>query len=165
MPYKDPEVRRLKHNERSKIWNATHKEEARKYKQAQRERDRERHQALYRTWYHELGGKELVAAYQRENYDPRKAHSRNLKRKYKMTLEQYDAMIETQGGACKICGVKPMPNKYGKPVLCVDHDHATGKVRGLLCHHCNCTIGYARDSISTLRAAIAYLEEHSACPA
>jgi hypothetical protein len=46
--------------------------------------------------------------------------------------EDYAAMLEAQGGGCAICGAKPKTRR-----LHVDHDHATGKVRGLLCHRCN----------------------------
>jgi hypothetical protein len=44
--------------------------------------------------------------------------------------------------------------------LCVDHDHTTGKVRGLLCHDCNVGIGFMRDSVENFRRAIAYLDRH-----
>lgn len=52
-----------------------------------------------------------------------------------MTLEQYDAILESQGGVCAICGAPPQDNK--KRRLAVDHCHATGKNRGLLCGQCN----------------------------
>ena len=56
----------------------------------------------------------------------RKSH---LKRKYGLTLEEYDAMLEAQGGVCAICG-EPRPEER---TLHVDHDHETGAIRGLLC--------------------------------
>jgi hypothetical protein len=46
--------------------------------------------------------------------------------------DEYARMLEAQGGGCAICGAKPKTRR-----LHVDHDHATGKVRGLLCHRCN----------------------------
>jgi len=49
-----------------------------------------------------------------------------------VTDEAYEALLEAQGGGCAICGAKPKTRR-----LHVDHDHATGKVRGLLCHRCN----------------------------
>jgi hypothetical protein len=49
-----------------------------------------------------------------------------------VTVEQYDAMLAAQGGGCAICGTKPKTRR-----LDVDHDHKTGRVRGLLCHRCN----------------------------
>lgn len=49
-----------------------------------------------------------------------------------VTLEQYDTLLAAQGGGCAICGNPPKTRR-----LATDHDHATGKVRGLLCHRCN----------------------------
>lgn len=71
---------------------------------------------------------------------------------------QYDAMLESQGGVCACCGEKPSADKR----LAVDHDHATGRVRGLLCTRCNFGIGCARDSVGTLRLWVAYLEKSQA---
>ena len=60
-------------------------------------------------------------------------------------------MYEAQEGACKIC-------RKNFPELCVDHDHESGNVRGLLCHHCNTMLGLAFDDVSTLTNAIKYIE-------
>ena len=62
----------------------------------------------------------------------------SLMNKYDMTVEQYDAMLSAQGGVCAICGDPPIVG-FNKR-LHVDHDHATGRVRGLLCMHCNHSI-------------------------
>jgi hypothetical protein len=65
--------------------------------------------------------------------DPREARSYQLKRKYGIDIDQYDAIKEVQGGKCALCRVAT-----GKArALAVDHDHATGEVRGLLCLPCN----------------------------
>ena len=58
--------------------------------------------------------------------------------KYGLTLNDYDAMLEEQQGVCAICGGEPDTRWR---MLAVDHDHATGKVRGLLCMVCNTMIG------------------------
>lgn len=81
----------------------------------------------------------------------------HLKAAYGLTLEAYAAMSAAQNGLCAICRNPP-----GKQRFHVDHDHATGKVRALLCYSCNVMLGYARDRIDTLKAAIAYLELHRA---
>src|SRR5579859_1543421 len=60
------------------------------------------------------------------------------------TLEQYDVVLEKQNGGCGICGRKPPFGRFSR--LCVDHDHATGKFRGLLCLHCNSFLGRIRDN-------------------
>jgi hypothetical protein len=70
---------------------------------------------------------------------------------YGMSQEDYDRLVARQGGACAICGKRPAK------ALCVDHCHATGKIRGLLCRKCNLGIGHLDDSPSVMRAAIAYL--------
>jgi hypothetical protein len=57
-----------------------------------------------------------------------------LKRLYGLTIEQYDAMLVLQDGRCAICNRRPL---MAQPDLAVDHDHVTGKVRGLLCGRCN----------------------------
>lgn len=80
------------------------------------------------------------------------AHYR-LVRKYGITLEQFNAMLDAQGGVCKIC---EKVNENGR-ALNVDHDHATGKIRGLLCHRCNTAIGLLKDSAILVRAVVAYL--------
>jgi hypothetical protein len=80
-----------------------------------------------------------------------------LKRKFGITAEQYAGMLVAQGGACAICETKDTrPWKY----FVVDHDHATGRVRGLLCPACNTCIGQARDDSNILREAAHYLEAH-----
>jgi hypothetical protein len=78
-----------------------------------------------------------------------------LKRRYNMTLEQFDALLASQGGVCAICRNPPTDPRGFRPH--VDHDHATGKVRGVLCWKCNSGLGSFRDSPDLLAAAIAYL--------
>ncbi len=85
-------------------------------------------------------------------YDKRRRHRKKLK-KYDMTPESYAVLLEKQGGVCAIClGVCSMGRR-----LSVDHDHSTGKVRGLLCGGCNVGIGRFKDDPALLRAAITYL--------
>lgn len=80
---------------------------------------------------------------------------RKRERDYGLTHDEYMALLEEQGGVCAICGSA----EDGDRSLSVDHDHVTGAVRGLLCNRCNPMLGYARDSITVLNAAIAYLEK------
>ncbi len=81
-----------------------------------------------------------------------------LKFKFGISLEQYEAMLLAQNHSCSICGV---PAAELKKRMSVDHDHATGKVRALLCHHCNAGLGYFKDNEQILTKAIKYLYEHT----
>jgi len=94
------------------------------------------------------------AAYRRNNkvLVQRMHMSRRVKLRYGITAEVYDDLLEYQNGVCAICG---QPDN--RKMLGVDHNHATGKIRGLLCHSCNVLIGHARESSAILEKAIAYL--------
>ena len=90
--------------------------------------------------------------------------NRRATRKYRLkqlglTLEQFDEMLAAQDGRCATCGVSD-PAGRGQGAWCTDHDHRTGKVRGILCHNCNVSLGLLEDSIPTLTAMIAYLMEN-----
>ena len=73
-----------------------------------------------------------------------------LREVYRISLVDYDAMRKRQNGVCAIC-------KRSGRALCVDHCHACGKVRGLLCGKCNSVLGFCGDSRAHLLAAAAYL--------
>jgi hypothetical protein len=91
-----------------------------------------------------------------KNYH-RKAH---LRINYGLTYDDFLAMIEKQDGICPICKQAPSEHKWGRKWN-VDHDHATGKVRGLLCRKCNLALGHFDDSIERMQAAIDYLSAFS----
>jgi hypothetical protein len=84
---------------------------------------------------------------------------RHLKKKYRMTLDDYRQRFDAQGGVCATCSL-PEKRKGRERYLCVDHDHKTGKIRGLLCHDCNTALGNVHDNCDILRALIAYLHQH-----
>ena len=81
-----------------------------------------------------------------------------LKSEYGLSLEDYNTMLKDQNHKCAICGTDEVD--AFKSLLFVDHDHETGKVRGLLCHHCNTALGKFKDSTEILKQAIAYVEKH-----
>lgn len=98
---------------------------------------------------------EVIRAYREAHREEIKDRQRNdaLKRFYGITQDEYDAILEKQGG-CAICGRKQTEIKK---LFSVDHDHKTGKVRGILCHHCNLILGHAQDRRDVLQSAIIYL--------
>jgi hypothetical protein len=101
------------------------------------------------------------AQYSREwrNANPLKAKNIDLKKHYGIGLAEYEAMLKEQNGVCGICK-KPETarNKDGGPRrMPVDHCHATGEIRGLLCTHCNRGLGMFKDSAVNLQSAIDYL--------
>lgn len=74
---------------------------------------------------------------------------------YGLSEKDYLEKISEQNNVCAICGTK----QEGK-VLCVDHNHNTGKVRGLLCHNCNIGLGNFKDNPKILESAIEYLKKY-----
>jgi hypothetical protein len=83
--------------------------------------------------------------------DRRAALKKRCETIYGISLADYERMYAQQGGRCRICKRKP------KRGLCVDHSHVRRKVRRLLCHNCNCMIGFSGDNIVRLLAGAAYL--------
>lgn len=93
----------------------------------------------------------------------RKEYNKNyyLFKKFKITIDEYNLMLEKQNGVCFICLKKEsVINKIsGEHLsLAVDHYHPSGQIRGLLCRHCNLMIGSAKESRETLLSAIKYLD-------
>ena len=79
-----------------------------------------------------------------------------LRYHYGITSEDYDKIFRTQCGKCAICARKLTGHKWKN--LCVDHDHKTGMIRGLLCHTCNRGLGLFNDSVNHLLTAVKYLK-------
>jgi hypothetical protein len=77
---------------------------------------------------------------------------------YGIDANTYMKMYEKQNGKCDICGAGKESNRGH--MLAVDHCHATGKVRGLLCHTCNRGIGMLADSVDRVGKALEYLLKH-----
>lgn len=98
----------------------------------------------------------------RNSKDPKRARKNNLKRKFGITIEQYEAMLTAQDGHCATCPTGEKINKLGQTVsLAIDHCHKTGVIRGLLCGNCNVSIGMVNDNIDRLKALIAYIEKYN----
>ena len=148
---------------------AAKKEYARQWRQANREKMRA-YRAAYRQKNAELLAvkreewvaanpervKELKARWYRENKEKSAESARrsSMMRLYGITPEERDQLLVSQGNKCAVCGSDEPCGKGWH----VDHCHSSGKVRGVLCNHCNLMLGYARDNSATLQAAIQYLE-------
>jgi hypothetical protein len=100
---------------------------------------------------------EVIKAYRDANREKIRIQQRNdgLKRHYGITLDEYNLMFAKQGWMCAICG---KTRRDGTRPFNVDHDHATGKIRGILCHNCNLILGHANDDVLTLGGAILYIK-------
>jgi hypothetical protein len=81
-----------------------------------------------------------------------------FKKLYGITLDTYNFLLEEQKHCCATCGVSV---KKLKRKLAVDHNHTTGKVRGLLCSNCNTALGLVQENKETLVSLISYLETHN----
>jgi hypothetical protein len=86
---------------------------------------------------------------------------RNLKRQYGVDWSAYSELLERQNGCCAICN-RTDSGSHCSQRLFVDHCHVSGKVRGLLCHHCNSALGLFQDSPTLLQNAINYVRQHTA---
>ncbi len=139
-------------------WRATHVEEERQYKS-------DYHQKNYATW------RQRKLAEDPDYFKKRRAKAvaspthmdvqtcGHLRRTYGITLAEFKAMSAAQGGVCAICEKAETKMHRGKVQrLSVDHDHETGKVRGLLCHACNKLAGSSREYVKHLERVIAYIQ-------
>jgi hypothetical protein len=82
--------------------------------------------------------------------NPKSDRDSTRRGKYELTANAFDALLAAQSNVCRICE-RPNPD-------CVDHCHATGRIRSVLCMHCNAALGFFRDDVALLRAAAAYLK-------
>lgn len=91
----------------------------------------------------------------RRDKNPDRNRENWLKRNYGISQEDYARMLAEQGGKCAICSLDEANSVWGR--LAVDHDHQTGKIRGLLCSPCNTGIGNFKDNVDRLNRALEYL--------
>jgi hypothetical protein len=147
----EKEQRRIKSKKQSEKEQAERKKKYQSaYSKAYRLKNRDAHAAYQKEWLLKLKGTPELAR-RRKKY--------GLKYKYGMTVESFNAILHAQGGVCAICGTSSWGNGTGKILEfpSVDHDHATGAVRGLLCMRCNAGIGSLRDDPVIIEKALNYL--------
>jgi hypothetical protein len=144
----------LKYREtRKRYYKATREKQLTRAK-AWKEANPDRRRQTARAWY--LRNRERALADAKRNYkhSPIASRAEHLRKKYGMSVEAWEAMFVSQGGLCAICDDFL---SFGKSGACVDHDHRTGAVRGLLCTECNLGLGKFKDSLWHLERAAKYL--------
>jgi len=137
----------ITHKELRSIYYITNKDKVLEQCRQWRIKNRGKIKKRDNTWY--INNKKIVLE---------KQYEYNLKRYYGINIEQYNDLFSKQEGKCSIC------NKHQttlKNKLVVDHDHATGEIRGLLCKKCNVMIGFAEENIEILENTINYLKKYS----
>lgn len=124
--------------------------------------------------HHQLRRRNPLLPYSRDNFRwleriyeagrtierERRVRGWTLRSKFDISLADYEQRLEEQGGVCAICRQPEtgQSKETGKSKrLSVDHNHASGQVRGLLCVNCNRALGYFKDSPERLKAALEYL--------
>jgi hypothetical protein len=133
---KNPE----KASKQSKLYRIRNKEKIKISNKKYREENNEYLQKINKEWYNE--NKEKVRDVQ-------------LNRTFGITLEEYNELLNKQNGVCSICGDPPT---IDQKKFSIDHDHITGKIRGILCRGCNVGIGHFKDDPELLRKAINYIK-------
>lgn len=173
MPHKD-RVTRLEYRRR---WYSLNKERHRaaalpsilrrrsdpEYVAASRDADKKRYwknpekyrsKALLR--YYNDHDKKLEIMRKRAKQNPGRARNQALKHKYGITSDEWEALFASQGRRCPSCNTD---SPTGKRPWHVDHCHATGKIRAILCHGCNTALGLIKDNPDTLRSLADYVEK------
>ncbi len=131
-----------------------HREERRAYRRAYYESHREELKAYSRE-------RSKIDREKRLAYNKKYNKTNRIRQVYGISPTEYQGMIDGQGGVCALC-FKPPRGNGPASTLHIDHDHATGKVRGLLCHGCNKGLGHFYDNTAVIERAVAYLAKHRA---
>lgn len=137
----------------TRAYFATHREEKAAYDKAYRSAHMEEELArekAYRTTH-----KKEIAIRSKTYYEAHREEMKARKRElnYSLSKTEFDALLKDQGNVCAICGKSEWKGRGPQ----VDHDHLTGKVRGILCYACNIALGLIGDNSKTARALVAYL--------
>ncbi len=133
-----------------KRWRAENRDRIRNYQKQWREANAE-HVAVYQKAYHaEWKARDDVQQALRET---------RIAKTYQLSPDEFNDLWDSQHGECAICHVKMHPRGRKLDSVCVDHNHKTGAVRGLLCRGCNHAIGNFRDDPDIVFSAFEYLTE------
>lgn len=151
---RNPDKMRAAH----KRWLANHPERAATWLAEYKKQNADKMRATKRRWNAENKQRIQERRAERKRIKWRAILSADLKCKFGITIEDYEAMSANQNHACAICGI---PASELRKRMSVDHEHETGRVRALLCNHCNTGLGFFRENTAILNKAITYLNEHT----
>jgi len=154
---KDP-AQTEKNRAASRKWRAANRERGNAMVRDWRAKNKDKVKAHSDAWRAARTSEE-ISEHHRQCYR-RTRRATHLNKKFGLTAEQYEAMVVAQDGHCAQCSRRDMPEKR----LAVDHNHKTGRIRGLLCDCCNRGIGLFNDDPVRLRAAADYLDAHNLTP-
>lgn len=175
MPFNRKEYMKDYLKEYGKNWRKENRERINELQRIRRAQNPER-EKNYRKKYYYAHREELVQKmrekakrFRKDNPEKIKEIDRkhSLKKEHNITTNQYKDLVDKQNGKCAICNQfeTRKNNKSGLiKKLCVDHDHKTGIIRGILCDGCNQGLGSFKDSPNLLNSAKNYLENHSNFP-
>lgn len=147
------EEQKRSNRERQNKYRKNHRElvlkRSREYQQLRRKQNPEQAKE-----HNKIFGKKYRDSHKED--EKKRLESYRLLRKYGLSVEERDKILESQNYKCAICGKLSTPNKK----LHVDHNHKTNQVRELLCFSCNSIIGLSHENIETLQSIINYLNKH-----
>lgn len=149
--------------ERRRVYQKKYAKTEKRKRYNQKPEVKRKRKEYHKAYYKKDNYKEYWKKYYKENKEKliKKGRVNKLKNKYGLTIKDYNNMLKQQGGVCAICRKKEKDKRNDKiKNLAVDHNHKTGKVRGLLCAECNKSIGYSNEDISILQKCIKYLKKH-----
>ena len=138
-----------------RAWEAQNREKRRSQRRASYARNPEKQRARRRAWRAANREKDRASnrAWYERNREQKRASSHAMN--YGVSPKDYHTLLALQSNRCAICRAE---QKRGR-ALGVDHDHRTGKVRGLLCDRCNMGLGHFHDDPEKLRAAVLYVTQ------
>ena len=143
------------HNKYAREWREKNKDRLNRKIKEDRKENPEKYKKYDGKYY--KNNKDKYKEYAQKNKKKIRKNRRKsyLKQIYNLTEEKYNKILKQQRGVCAIC-----KNGNGKKNLFVDHYHKTGKIRGLLCHHCNSSLGFFDEDINIIKNVIKYLEKY-----
>jgi ATP-dependent Lon protease len=154
LTYKDPQKRR----EADKIYYLKNREKIIKRRKELYPKYKEQRNKRRREYYPNIKEKQNKRdiEYYNNNKEKKKLYriKHSLKYKYNLTVNDFNELLQLQFNKCGICEKDLMDEKK-----CIDHDHITGKIRGILCDYCNKGLGMLWDTHSSLLKAVKYLEK------